>query len=220
MRAIARDREERYPSLNMLIAALEPFATPALYDAPLKAFPERSAETATLNLAQGLTTTPAHDTPAPGSGGRLPSPSPLPQVTTHRERGRLFVRGALAMLPVVALGLALVVWSATPEEAPERMPAAPQAEPPTLPPRELPAAALPRMDLAVVPSVEPELHDAGVPEEARRLRPRARGVARTTHAVLQAWTAPRPMRQFRPRPGTHPRTRTCPSSARCIARDA
>jgi serine/threonine protein kinase len=156
MRAIARDREQRFPNIDALIEALEPFASLDAYAEPLDAFPP-SAPGIIDGVEPGLTTTPVFTTPPPvaSPSARGPRPSPPPEIT-HRERAGAFARGALAVLPLVVLGVGLLWWQGS------REPVATPAPPGAVAPAQLPPEA---------PVVEVRAAQPAAPVEAELTTP-------------------------------------------------
>jgi hypothetical protein len=176
--------------MNSLIEALEPFASPEAYGEPLEAFPHVEAEIID-GVGPALTTTPAVTTPpvSPAPSARGPRPSPPPEITRRAQFGA-FTRGALAVLPLVVLGVVFLWWQGSgseasgsdasgesppaavvtkPAPAPAPVVVAPEAPLPIdAPPPTLPAVA---PEPRVVPSAEPA-------EPARRKHRDARGAAK------------------------------------------
>jgi serine/threonine protein kinase len=185
MRTIAREREQRFPSMNALIDVLEPYALPEAYVEPLEAFPRVEAEFID-GVGPGLTTTPAVTTPPPSlsPSARQPRPSPPPEIT-HRERLGAFTRGALAVLPLVLLGTLFLWWQGSrsdeppPAEAPATAVAAP-AEPPVVPPSAPPPIESfpPVLPPANAPELVAEPSDEPAVQRAQRKPRDGRGTAK------------------------------------------
>ncbi|HVZ31628.1 MAG TPA: serine/threonine-protein kinase [Polyangiaceae bacterium] len=120
MRAIAKERDARWPSLDAFIESLEPFAQRTAYAACLSSFPPWRS----ITLAEAPTAPTPTPTPVP-TARRSPAPSPrdaenepgfaeASRSSRPRRKGRSLVLGAIV---ASAMG-AIVAWMALREQDP------------------------------------------------------------------------------------------------------
>jgi serine/threonine-protein kinase len=186
LRALARDRDERYPGMNSLIEALLPFATQPRPSAELRASAVAAAAGARRSSLQGVV------------AAALPAESEIRRIPGQRSRSGIALAAA-SLLLVAAIWAwstrkqaaepakrdepaapATATASPQPETAPAPAPAAAAAVPERRPHAEAPAPAAAPKPIAVEPAV------AKTP--ARLGRPRA---TRPRPAVHENANAPR-----------------------------
>jgi serine/threonine-protein kinase len=170
MRAIAKERDERYPTMQALIEALTPFAavesghTPARGSLRMR---ENAAGTASLRLSfgdaqtlhgQGARSTPARD----GLHVDEDDESARPPTGAHSSPVGKLMLAAIALLIAVTAGIVLWRRSATSVDASEAgAPASAAPSVPATPEGPLPASAEP------LKRVEAVMADAAIPAEQR-----------------------------------------------------
>lgn len=183
MRAIARDRSARYPSVRALISALAPFvpggegtSAAELVGAPIRT--PRSGELRVRELARASApTAPSPEAAATPSGDdATPALRSIPAPAARSKR-MLFVFAAVAVvMGAVALGQRT---SDPPARARTPAPAAEPTPPPTVAAADMPPPS--------APSAPPAVHDAGSTPS-----PRPRSRTRRTEPTKQAAPAPEP----------------------------
>jgi serine/threonine-protein kinase len=203
--ALARDREDRFASMDEFIAALEPYAQPGMYEHDLAAFPYVHTEIAPLGVAQ-LTTTPVHATPVPdgksasdrfrspslkapwsesGRGAMSAAPSPIPTPAPVPPTSRLPVRRVAWVLSFLVVAVTIYLLRSSAPDHGVRDNVAPagitQLKPSPAPSLGAPVAEPPHQLVPPQAPVLPVGGEPAAPEPAQMSRSKKPDEARSHH---------------------------------------
>jgi serine/threonine-protein kinase len=118
-RALAKDREDRFPDAQQMADALRRFAEPVRDEAPVARHAAPVGERPALLVGAAAKPAPHAGPPAVAATPMFvaPRPEPLPAATSSASAPR-WRRPALIAVPLVAVA-ALALWLATPSRAPK-----------------------------------------------------------------------------------------------------